>query len=346
MSRDALDPRPVLDAWLLAEASLTPIRAGHINGTWRVEHARGVFALQWLNPIFDPAIHLDIEAITARVAAAGLVTPRLVPTREGRLWTEDGQGAWRLLTWIEGETVLRAESPERCREAGRLLGRFHRALWDLEHAFHFSRPAVHDTPRHLAALAQALQRHGGHRKFGEVEPVARAILERAGGLDLDQKLPRRLVHGDPKISNVRFDAAGRAVCLVDLDTLARMAIPMELGDAFRSWCSPSGEEVEARFEAAFFEAGLAGYAEAVGEVLTAEERAAVVGHVEIVAVELAARFCADALNECYFGWDRERFESASAHNLQRARSQLALAQSVAAQRAVLERIAAAVLGRS
>ena len=32
------------------------------------------------------------------------------------------------------------------------------------------------------------------------------------------------------------------------------------------------------------------------------------------AAQLAARFCADALNESYFGWDQTRFPTASAHN--------------------------------
>jgi hypothetical protein len=55
-------------------------------------------------------------------------------------------------------------------------------------------------------------------------------------------------------------------------------------------------------------------------------------------LELAARFGADALAEAYFGWDAQRFATASAHNLHRARVQLAVAQSVATQRTELERL--------
>ena len=55
-----------------------------------------------------------------------------------------------------------------------------------------------------------------------------------------------------------------------------------------------------------------------------------------ITVELAARFCADAHEETYFGWDRERFASASAHNQARATSQLHLAGSIAADLATLE----------
>lgn len=49
-----------------------------------------------------------------------------------------------------------------------------------------------------------------------------------------------------------------------------------------------------------------------------------------IALELAARFAADALNESYFGWDSNRFASASEHNLLRAQAQLKLAEDIAA----------------
>ena len=39
-----------------------------------------------------------------------------------------------------------------------------------------------------------------------------------------------------------------------------------------------------------------------------------------ITVELAARFCADALRERYFRWDERRYASASAHNQARTRA--------------------------
>jgi hypothetical protein len=46
--------------------------------------------------------------------------------------------------------------------------------------------------------------------------------------------------------------------------------------------------------------------------------------VEWVALELCARFSADALRESYFGWDPTRYASRGEHNLARARGQWAL----------------------
>ncbi len=139
------------------------------------------------------------------------------------------------------------------------------------------------------------------------------------------------MHGDPKISNVLFDRdTGAGLCLVDLDTLGRRSIVTELGDAFRSWCNPAGEDAEdAAFSAALFSASIAGYAAGSETLLADAERVSIPAATHRIAVELAARFCADALNETFFRWDATRFESASAHNLARTRAQLTLAEETA-----------------
>lgn len=335
----------VLAAWGLAGARCTPLGSGHINRTWRVEPPAGEEAriLQRMSPIFGPELQEDIEAITSHLASAGLLTPRLVRTRTDALWTTDAGGAvWRLLTCIDGETLLSVDAPARCRAAGELLGRFHRALWDCPWRFRHRRLGVHDTPRHLARLRQALVDRRAHPHFAEVEPVAHAILDAAGDLALPDDLPERVVHGDPKISNVIFGPQGEALCLVDLDTLARMPLPVELGDALRSWGSPRGEEVEGPLELELCRAALSGYAGAVGGLPTAAEWRAIPAAVLLIAAELAARFCTDALEESYFGWDRQRFASASEHNLVRARAQLSL--RTLSDRSDLERIVADVFG--
>jgi hypothetical protein len=117
------------------------------------------------------------------------------------------------------------------------------------------------------------------------------------------------------------------VCLVDLDTLMRQPVALDLGDALRSWCNPEAEDSpDAHFSIERFAAALAGYRQAAGTVPDPATREAVADATIMIAVELAARFAADALNESYFGWDRSRFESASAHNRARAGGQLRLAE--------------------
>jgi Ser/Thr protein kinase RdoA (MazF antagonist) len=323
----------------LSGASLTPLKSGLINKTWLAELADGERRIvQILNRMFPPAINGDIDAVTRRLAERGLVTPRLVPTVDGALWLEQGGAVWRQLSYVPGETVERVPSAAHAREAGALLGRFHDALADFEYEFANARLGVHDLDGHVAALAAALEAHAEHREFAAIESVAAEILELRAQLPSLPEMPDRNVHGDPKISNIVFDvAAPRAVCLIDLDTLARMPVTLELGDALRSWCNAGDEDAtDARFDATLFAAAIEGYAATSRAFIDEAEWRGFAAATLRIAVELAARFCADALAESYFGWDAERYTSASAHNLARARGQLALARDIARQREALQ----------
>jgi Ser/Thr protein kinase RdoA (MazF antagonist) len=258
---------------------------------------------------------------------------------DGALWLEVDGTIWRQLSYVPGRTFERVRDAAQARAAGALLGRFHKALADYDTPIANARLGVHDLGRHLAALEAALGKHAAHREHAAVAAIAQDILARFETLPALPRCPDRNVHGDPKISNVVFDAAGaEAICLIDLDTLARMPVALELGDALRSWCNAGAEDApDARFDTALFRAAIGGYAAQARAFLTEPEWRGIPAATLRIAVELAARFGADALNERYFGWDRERYSSASAHNQARARAQLALAASIAASLPALER---------
>ena len=332
----------VLTQYDVDVASIEPFGQGLINRTWRVTDTRGTYRiLQAVNPMFPAAIHVDMAVVAARLRAAGLLTPELVPSRTGSLSVTALGQTWRLLSYLEGVT-LEALDAVRARSAGALLGRFHRALSDLAHSFAHQRLGVHDTARHLAALRQALEMHTDHAEYAAVAALAVDVLELAATLAPLPSLPDRIVHGDPKITNIVFDAhTGEALAMIDLDTLAHMPLPLELGDAFRSWCNPAGEDAPGTaFSLPLFEAALAGYASATRGWLTAAEWRAIPDATATIAVELAARFCTDALVEGYFSWDRSRYARASHHHQARTRAQLALARSIRAQQARLAEICA------
>jgi Ser/Thr protein kinase RdoA (MazF antagonist) len=344
---DAL-PEAVLAAYALTPGTdIAPIEIGLINRTYKVVRPEGeprALILQRLHPAFRGEVNRDFAAITAHLAEKGVTTPRLVPTQGGALWVDAADGAWRAQTFLAGRVVATAESPRIARSAAAAAGRFHRALADLTHTFHFTRPGAHDTPRHLAHLRAVLATHAEHPRFAEVRPVAERILAHA--LPPIPALPARIIHGDLKLTNVLFDdTLGEAVALLDLDTLAHGTLAVELGDALRSWCNPAGESaVHAAVDLALVEAALEGYAEATRGLLTAEEPHALPAGLETIALELSSRFCADALEERYFGYDASRYETRGAHNLVRARSQLALAESVTAARAALAKVVTRVFG--
>ena len=323
----------------LAGAVVTPLAGGLINATFAVAAADGgAYVLQRLHPVFAPEIHHNIAAVTEQLRRRGEVSPALLPSRSGRPWADLGEaGIWRAMTRIPGVSFDAVQSPAQARAAGALVGRFHAALADLPYTFQALRGGVHDTPAHLRTLAQALAQHPGHRLFPEVEPLALALVGAVAELPPLAPAPLRVCHGDLKFNNLLFAGTGpedqaQAVGLIDLDTVGPMALHHELGDAWRSWCNPAGEERgEPRFDAEIFAASLAGYLESGVALEPAERRNLVVG-VEWIALELAARFAADALNERYFGWDARRFPAAGEHNLHRARGQWKLHVAAVAAR--------------
>jgi Ser/Thr protein kinase RdoA (MazF antagonist) len=335
---DLMPPERVLAAFALRPSSLHRATSGLMNPTWYAETGSGAaVVLQRVNPIFSAEVNIDIAAVTEHLAAKGLVTPRLVPTRDGALWVEH-EGVWRVLTRIEGICRDALETPAQARAAGRIVAEFHRAVSDLKHDFRNRRLGVHDTARHLRTLREALSEHRSHRDFAAIEPLGERVLEAAAELPPLPPSRDRIVHGDPKISNLVFARdADRAICLIDLDTLAHMPVALELGDALRSWCNPATEDAaSARFVRDFFDQAIDGYAEAAQGFLTPEEWRAIPRGALWITVELAARFCADALCERYFGWNRARYQSASAHNQARAQGQLLLAAGIRQQLGELE----------
>ena len=330
---DAFDPAAALACWR-RRGALRPVEGGLINRTWTVDEPPSA-VLQWVNPIFDPRVHLHVEAVTRHLAAAGLTTPRLVPTPAGRLWIENAEGCWRLETYVDGRTVDRLAGPAQAAAAGELVGRFHAALASWRGELHAPPRRIHDSPARMAELAGALAACDGHPLAAEARAVGGEILAAWAAWEGELELPERLCHGDLKVSNVRFDAAGgRALCLIDLDTLEPMPYASELGDAWRSWCNPAGEDApeESRLDLALFAAAARAWL-AAAPPLAERERASLVPGLERIVLELAARFAADAVRNRYFHEDRERWPQPGAHNLVRARGQLRLARSARAQRA-------------
>ncbi|MBC8131758.1 MAG: aminoglycoside phosphotransferase family protein, partial [Deltaproteobacteria bacterium] len=242
---------------IAADATIERLRGGLINQTYLISTAGARFVLQRVNPLFSPAIHDNIVAVTAALERAGLVTPGVVPTNEGehclQLPTNQAdqpQAVWRVMTHIEGTSFDVVTGPAQAQAAGHLVARFHAALDDLAHTFVGLRSSVHDTQRHMRHLKQTAQSQTSHRLFAPVATLATAILDDATHLLALPDLRPRVCHGDLKINNFLFEGTtpplrDRAVCLIDLDTVGPQPLAFELGDAWRSWCNRSGEDQEA-----------------------------------------------------------------------------------------------------
>lgn len=317
LARFAIDP----------PAHITPVDQGLMHRTWFVGDAH---VLQRLHPkLATTAIVADYQAVTAHLARKGCVAPQLVPTREGAAVLIDDAGWWRLTTRVPGTTREKVRGPADAEAGARALGRFHVAMADLDHVFGSTHP-LHDTAGHLHRLELALANPAHAAHTSRVAEAADEIRREIAPLMLPSDLPRRVVHGDPKISNVMFDG-DVAVGLIDLDTCNRHSVLVDLGDAMRSWCRDGYEDELQRFHVDRFEAILRGYA-AEGLALEPAEIERLADCGRLITLELASRFARDALEDDYFAWNQARYPDRRAHNLARMQSMLHLARDMRARR--------------
>jgi Ser/Thr protein kinase RdoA (MazF antagonist) len=264
---------------------------------------------------------------------------RIFQTRDGRDYVVDEQGScWRGITFIAGAVGYeKVVGPEQAREAGRALGLFHRLVADLPlEALHDTLPGFHSTPKYLqqydAVAANVDQQNSPAGRFC-AEFIARqrhraAVLEDVVSSNV---LQLRIMHGDPKLSNILFDeATGRAIAMIDFDTVKPGLIHYDIGDCLRSCCNPLGEEAgdhaQVYFDIDLARMILAGYVEEAGPMLTAGDIAYLYDAVFLLAFELGLRFYTDYLaGNVYFKIDHR------GHNLSRALVQFALAASIEKQ---------------
>lgn len=156
-------------------------------------------------------------------------------------------------------------------------------------------------------------------------------------------IPERVVHGDPKLDNLLFDATGRrALALIDLDTVQPGLTLHDIADCLRSCCNRQGETAQPAaigFDLAVCRPLLAAYATATRGLLTPTEIALLYPAIRLLPLELGLRFLTDHLQGNR--WFRV---TAPGQNLARARAQFALVASIEQQEAPIREAVAACFG--
>jgi Ser/Thr protein kinase RdoA (MazF antagonist) len=324
-----------------------PLSGGLLHRSFHVRVGDLEYVLQRVSDVFAPEIHDNIQAVTRHLIAHDFPAASLLSTVDGQTSVLLGAtGRWRLMPHLGGASFKRLQSVAQARSAGALVGRFHAAMRDFDRPLAPMGIPYRDTPLYLAAMREALSRHRDHRLAAEITPLGERVLAAFEELGTPVEVESHVIHGDLKLDNLLFESRegpgrDRAFALIDLDTLMRAPLWMELGDAWRSWCNSSGEDSrEARFEMFFFEASARGFFEGYGVELSDPERRSLVTAPERMTLELCARYVTDTLEECYFDWDDSRFSGSGEHNVVRASGQWGLYEAACECRS--ER--AAVLG--
>jgi Ser/Thr protein kinase RdoA (MazF antagonist) len=299
--------------------TIKPISSGLVHQTFSIESDKGQYIIQKLHAVLASAqIASDFKAVTSFLKQQGVTAPECVLTIKGKVLAVKGEEKWRMQTKIPGRSVDIVENCAMAKEAGRIFGEFHRVLSDINHTFE-SDLILHQTKKEYAKFVEALPDQVPDEVKTEVEFIRTELPK----LFLPDTLPIRVIHGDPKISNILFNDSSQAQTIIDLDTCNRSPLLVELGDAFRSWCGNEEDDPKNKFCLHKFKAAWTGYKQGAGDLLTDEELKWLPTAIGTITLELSARFLADYFNDSYFGWDQDRYTSRHEHNLARARGQIA-----------------------
>jgi len=132
-----------------------------------------------------------------------------------------------------------------------------------------------------------------------------------------------VTHNDTKLNNVMLDEkTGKALCIIDLDTVMPGLVAYDFGDAIRFGASTGAEDEKdlskVTMSLALYQTFLDGFLSACGEISAEEVRSLPLG-AKTMTLENGVRFLTDYLNG-----DRYYAIARPEHNLDRARTQLKL----------------------
>jgi len=332
--------------------SVSPLGEGHIHDTFVAragfEEQTQRLVLQRISRSVFPDRQLLVRNIArvtdhlrGKATAAGRDAERevlrLVPARDGKLSVEDsGGGVWRAFAMIENAApAAYPDSPSEAHAIGGAFGRFLRDLSDFPlDEIEVSLPRLHDTEHHLRALDNVARGDPQHRLADASHELGLIDAQRAAARASQAGLPLRVIHADTKINNVLLDRdTGEGLCVIDLDTVMGGASVLDIGNFLRSVLRRSRCLGDGSIEPgiSFFEAGLRGYRESVGDLLSQAEWAAVLDAVLETALVVASRFLAD-----YLAGDRYFRVAQPGDNLHRCQEQLAVVSWVVSHRSRLE----------
>lgn len=325
--------------------------SGHINDTYRLtyETPQGTkrYILQRMSKsIFKKPVELmeNVSGVTAwlrkKIIENGgdpeRETLTLVKSNDGLPYFVDSTGEyWRVYLFIEGATCYDAVKDDNdFYQSAVAFGHFQRLLADYPaETLDETIKDFHNTPDRLEKFKKAVAEDICGRA-ASVQKEIDFILEREElthalyDLQLDGRLPLRVTHNDTKLNNIMIDdETGKAICVIDLDTVMPGLTANDFGDSIRFGASTALEDEQDLSKVScdlhLFDVYARGFIEGCGGALTDLEIDMLPMGAILMTFENGIRFLTDHLEgDHYFHIHRE------GHNLDRCRTQLTLVKDM------------------
>lgn len=332
---------------------IKPFGSGHINDTFVASLSNGSrFILQRINhQVFTKVdqlmanIVLASKHLSAHSKNLGYLSVEFIPTPENTFYVGNSeQGYWRAMHFIQNSiTFDKAHDPNLAFEAGKALGAFHAMFAHFDASqLHHTLPHFHHLGRRVNSFELALEKAETKRvkSASKLIDFARSHQEQLQCIDhlTDHNLvPLRVVHNDPKLNNVLFNQTGKALGLIDLDTVMPGCLLHDFGDAIRTSASLADEDEPNEnlcgINLQLFEAYSRGYGETARQMLTSVEKTNLPVSSIVMTFTIGLRFLTDYLNgDVYY---KTHYPT---HNLVRAQAQFAQAADMLNKLSVMQAI--------
>ncbi len=339
-----------------------PIGKGHINDTYAADYDYGGRTLRFVHQTINHQVFLNpvsmmenIDRVTRHKQEllaskgdpeAGRKSLTVIPRRNGQLYFQDSDGVyWRTYIFIDrAMTFDTIENLEQAREVAKAYGTFQSLLVDLPGGrLHETIPDFHHARKRFERLMEVVEWDPMNRAASVAEEIdfvsqRENVVDIVLGLIERGDLPERITHNDTKLNNVMIDdATGRAICVVDLDTVMPGSVLFDFGDMVRTATSPALEDERdlslVSMQLPMFQALVTGYWDAVKDFLIPVERDHLAFSGKLLSLMIGMRFLTDHIEgDVYFKTHRP------GHNLDRARNQFKLVFSMEEQEEAMHRV--------
>ncbi len=344
-----------------------PYGSGHINDTFCIncdlDGKKVRYILQRINHnVFKKPIELmdNVVRVTAHIRkkleSQGLTDVdrrvlTVINATDGKSYYLDSEeNCWRLYIFVEGaKTYDVMENLDQAYQAAKSLGEFQEMLVDLPGPQLFDTiPDFHNGQKRYTAFEQALKADICDRAK-DAAPEIKFLQDHAWIFDVFPDLiakgevPMRITHNDTKINNVMIDdETNEGICVIDLDTVMPGLALYDFGDILRTTLTPTEEDEpdisKVGMQMPRFEAVLRGYLATAGQFLNPTEVNHLVFSGKMITLMIGTRFLTDHLaGDTYFKVHREN------HNLDRARTQIKLVQSITENEEEMQKLVKEIL---
>lgn len=328
---------------------------GHINQTLKLTTDTGAtYILQRINKY---VFHNPVQLMENACAITNFLrqkdpdprhTLHFICTRDGKGYYQDEDGEfWRMYEFVDGLSLDNPETDDDLYQSALAFGRFQMLLEDFPaSSLHETIPEFHNTVDRYRLLQESVEKDACGRLKNVGPELAFLMQHKELGCTLQYMreqglLPLRVTHNDTKLNNVLLDCdTRRSLCVLDLDTVMPGLSLYDFGDSIRFGASTGGETgLDSQLDLHLFQVYTEGFLSTATN-LTDKEIELLPLSAFVITLELATRFLKDYLDgDLYFKI------SFPEQNLQRARTQIALAADMLKKQSEMKQIVSMVRDR-